>query len=90
MNEKEEDFSKNVSTTYDAAEGVYLASDTSRNVGSFNRFDEATDALNGIEVSVSVENKLKYLKGKKVRRDTYRIINNVIGFRETVCPNVYE
>ena len=89
MNE-EEDFSNGVSTTYDAAEGVYFVTDTSRAVGSFESFNEAVDAVNGIEVSASVENKLKYLKGKTVRRDTYRIINNVIGFRETICPNVYE
>ena len=87
---EEEYFSNGVSTTYDAAEGVYFASGTSRNVGSFESFDEAVDATNGIEVSASVENKLKYLKGKTVRRDTYRIINNVVGFRETICPNVYE
>lgn len=87
---KEEDFIDSVSTTYDAATGAYVATGISRTVGSFNRFDEAVEAVNGIEVSASVENKLKYSKGKTVRRDTYRIINNVIGFRETINPNIYE
>ena len=48
MKLEEEGFSNSVSTTYDAATGVYLATSTSRTVGSFNRFDEAVDALSGI------------------------------------------